>query len=202
MFHKFFAVLIIALFSFTSVGNAKNIPLRDDEIATINSVSAYLKSFVTMQGNFVQVAPNGGTSGGKFWIRRPGFMRFEYEPPEKLLIIADGTWVGVVDLKIKSKADRYPLGETPLDFILSDDPDIMKKTDVLDFYYEPGNLMITMSDKKGKMKGSLTMVFGGEDLHLSSWTITDEHGRQTSIYISDLVVNQPIAGGHFALHRY
>lgn len=202
MFHRFLGALIIALCGFVSSVNAENIPLRDDEIATINSVSAYLKSFGTMQGNFVQVAPNGGTTGGKFWIRRPGFMRFEYDAPEKLLIIADGTWVGVVDLKIKSKADRYPLGETPLDFILSDDPDIMKKTNIRDFYYEPGNLMITMSDKAGKMKGSLTMVFGGEDLHLSSWTITDEHGRQTSIYISDLVVNQPIAGGYFALHRY
>lgn len=202
MFHRFLGAVVIVLCGVVSSVNAENIALRDDEIATINSVSAYLKSFGTMQGNFVQVAPNGGTTGGRFWIRRPGFMRFEYDAPEKLLIIADSTWVGVVDLKIKSKADRYPLGETPLDFILSDDPDIMQKTNVLDFYYEPGNLMITMSDKAGKMKGSLTMIFGGEDLHLSSWTITDEHGRQTSIFISDLIVNQPIDGSQFALHRY
>ena len=202
MFHKFLGVVIIAVFGFTTQVNAENIALRDDEIATINSVSAYLKSFGTMQGSFLQVAPDGSTSNGQFWIRRPGLMRFEYAPPTKLLIIADRTWVGVVDLKVKSKADRYPLGETPLDFILSDDPDIMKKTNVLDFYYEPGNLMITMSDKKGKMKGSLTMVFGGDDLHLSSWTITDEHGRQTSIYISDLRVNEAISGERFALHRY
>lgn len=155
-----------------------------------------------MVGDFIQVAPNGSTSSGKFFIRRPGLMRFEYDPPEKLLIIADRTWVGVIDLKIKTKADRYPLGETPLDFILSDDPDILKKTDVSDFYYEPGNLMISMRDKKGKMKGDLTMIFAGDDLHLSSWTITDEHGRQTSIHISDLRVNVPVSGANFALHEY
>lgn len=202
MLHKFFLAIFISIVGFAGAVKAENIPLRDDEIATINSVSAYLKSFVTMTGDFIQLAPNGGRSSGKFWIRRPGFMRFEYNPPEKLLIIADGVWVGVVDLKIKSKADRYPLGETPLNFILSDDPDILKKTFISDFYYEPGNLSISMRDKNGKMKGDLTMVFGGDDLHLSSWTITDEHGRQTSIYIENLRVNEPIGGGNFALHRY
>lgn len=176
--------------------------LRDDQIATINSVSAYLKSFGTMQGNFVQVAPNGGQSEGSFWIRRPGFMRFEYAPPQKLLIIADNLWVGVVDQKIKQKADRYPLSETPLSFILSDDPDIMKKTDVVDFFYEPGNLMISMADKSNKAKGILTMTFGGDDLQLKSWTITDTKGQQTTIHINNLVVNQYIGGEYFALHRY
>lgn len=202
MFQKFLCALIIAVAAFTTSAHAAGIQLRADQIATINSVSAYLKSFRTMTGDFIQVAPNGGQSGGKFVIRRPGFMRFEYAPPEKLLIIADGTWVGVIDLKIKNKADRYPLGETPLSFILSDDPDILKKTDVSDFYFEPGNLMISMRDKKGKMKGDLTMVFAGDDLHLSSWTITDEHGRQTSIHISNLRVNEAVSGGNFALHRY
>lgn len=155
-----------------------------------------------MQGHFVQVAPNGGQSEGEFWIRRPGFMRFEYAAPEKLLIIADGLWVGVIDQKIKQTADRYPLSETPLSFILSDDPDIMKKTDVVDFFYEPGNLMISMADKTSEAKGVLTMVFGGDDLQLKSWTITDPQGRQTTIHITNLEVNKHVPGDKFALHRY
>lgn len=198
---RFILAIILIAVSF-STANAQSMQLRDDQIATINSVSAYLKSFATMQGNFVQVAPNGGQSEGNFWIRRPGLMRFEYAPPEKLLIIADGIWLGVIDQKIKQKADRYPLSETPLSFILSDDPDIMKKTDVVDFFYEPGNLMISMADKTNEAKGVLTMVFGGDDLQLKSWTITDPQGRQTTIHISNLVVNQHVAGENFALHRY
>lgn len=205
MFRRFFYVILLTLVSVSSVAFAaanKSIDLRPDQITTINSVSAYLKSFKTMYGDFVQVAPNGTTTGGKFWIRRPGLMRFEYAAPTKLLIIADGLWLGVIDLKIKNEADRYPLSETPLAFILSDDPDIIKKTHVLDFYYEPGNLMITMADKAGKMKGNLTMVFAGDDLHLSSWTITDKNGRQTSIHISNLRVNENFSGKYFALHNY
>lgn len=202
MYQKFLLAVFIAAFSLATTANAAGIELRDDQITTINSVSAYLKSFRTMVGDFIQIGPNGGRTSGKFVIRRPGFMRFEYNPPEKLLIIADRVYVGVIDLKIKSEADRYPLGETPLDFILSDDPDILKKTNVSDFYYEPGNLMISMRDKKGKMKGDLTMIFAGDDLHLSSWTITDEHGRQTSIYISNLTVNVPVSPENFTLHKY
>lgn len=201
MLYKIITAIFFISLSFSSAFAAP-MELREDQIATINSVSAYLKSFSTMQGDFAQVAPDGNVTDGQFWISRPGLMRFEYAPPQKLLIIADRAWIGVVDLKIKQTADRYPLAATPLDFILSDDPDILKKTNVVDFYYEPGNLMITMADKVDESKGQLTMIFGGDDLHLSSWTITDQHGRQTSIHISNLVVNEPISGDKFALHRY
>lgn len=201
MFKKLVSIFIIII-STAAFANARGIDLRPDQVATINSISSYLKSLKTFNGDFIQIAPNGQRSNGKFWIRRPGLMRFEYAPPTKLLIIADRVWVGVVDLKVKKKADRYPLSETPLDFILSDDPDILRKTDIQDFYYEPGNLSITMTDKNKTMKGSLTLLFAGDDLHLSSWTITDEHGRQTSIHMTNLVENGPVSGKNFALHKY
>ncbi len=202
MIKKFFYAIFVSIFIIGQSSITHAIDLRQDQIDTINSVSAYLKSFKTMESDFLQVAPDGSTSNGKLWIRRPGLMRFEYAPPEKLLIIADGLWLGVIDRKIKQKADRYPLSETPIDFIISADPDILKKTNVLDFYYEPGNLMITMTDKAKKMRGSLTMVFGGEDLQLNSWTITDQNGLQTSIHLSNIIVNERIPGGQFALHRF
>ncbi len=180
----------------------RSIELRQDQITTINSISDYLRNSVTMQGDFIQVANNGAQTAGQFFIRRPGLMRFEYAPPTKLLFMADGFWVGVIDFKIKNTADRYPLSETPLAFVLSDNPDILKKTDILDFYFEPGLLSITMADKAGKMNGYLTMVFSGADMGLTSWAITDEQGRQTTINLSNVKINEPISGEKFSLHKY
>src|SRR5690606_17202389 len=81
--------------------------------------SAYLSSLENMQGDFLQVGPDGSVAEGKFYLRRPGRLRFEYEPPENLLVVADGTWVAVKDSA--APAQRYPIASTPLSLFLARD---------------------------------------------------------------------------------
>ena len=92
-----------------------------DEREALAAASAYLSSLENMQGDFLQVGPDGSVAEGKFYLRRPGRLRFEYEPPENLLVVADGTWVAVKDSS--SPAQRYPLASTPLNLLLGEDVD-------------------------------------------------------------------------------
>ena len=87
--------------------------------ADLTRISNYLNGVSTMQGTFVQVGPDGDLSEGLFYMRRPGRIRFEYQPPNPTLIVADGFWVGVYDT-IDNTLDRFPLSETPLDLLLRD----------------------------------------------------------------------------------
>ncbi len=43
-----------------------------------------------MQGEFVQFGPRGEQTGGKFYIQRPGKLRFNYDNPSPIRVIADG----------------------------------------------------------------------------------------------------------------
>src|SRR5258708_25402368 len=76
-------------------------------------VSAYLSSLQTLVGNFVQVGPDGTKTKGDFYIQKPGKVRFEYEDPSPIAIIADGSSVAVRDRKLATQ-DIYPLSQTPL----------------------------------------------------------------------------------------
>ena len=93
-------------------------------------VSSYLSSLQTLVGNFVQVGPDGSKTKGDFYIQKPGKVRFEYDAPSPIEIIADGSSVAVRDRKLATQ-DIYPLSQTPLRYLLSDRIDLMKDTNVV-----------------------------------------------------------------------
>ena len=100
-------------------------------------ISAYLNAMRTAEGSFVQIAPNGETSDGRFYISRPGRIRFEYTPPNPTLVVSDGTWVAVFDLRTCSQ-QTAPLSETPLDILLRDRVDLRKEGAVTGIERRPG----------------------------------------------------------------
>ncbi|MCV5648591.1 outer membrane lipoprotein carrier protein LolA, partial [Escherichia coli] len=73
-------------------------------------VSAYLSSLQTLVGNFVQVGPDGTKTKGDFYIQKPGKLRFEYENPSTIEVIADGSSVAVRDRRLATQ-DIYPLSQ-------------------------------------------------------------------------------------------
>ena len=93
-------------------------------------VSTYLSSLQTLVGNFVQVGPDGSKTKGDFYIQKPGKVRFEYDAPTPIAIIADGSSLAVRDKKLATQ-DIYPLSQTPLRFLLSDRIDLLKDTNVV-----------------------------------------------------------------------
>ena len=93
-------------------------------------VSSYLSSLQTLVGNFVQVGPDGSKTKGDFYIQKPGKVRFEYDDPSPIAIIADGSSLAVRDRKLATQ-DIYPLSQTPLRFLLSDRIDLLKDTNVV-----------------------------------------------------------------------
>ena len=78
-------------------------------------MSSYLSSLQTLVGNFVQVGPDGSKTKGDFYIQKPGKVRFEYDAPTPIAIIADGSSLAVRDRKLATQ-DIYPLSQTPLRF--------------------------------------------------------------------------------------
>src|SRR6516225_2847800 len=98
--------------------------------AQVDKVSAYLSSIQQLVGDFVQIGPDGSRVKGEFYIQKPGKVRFDYEQPSRIEIIADGQSVVVRDRKLATQ-DLYPLSQTPLRFLLSERIDLLKETNIV-----------------------------------------------------------------------
>src|SRR6516225_8913352 len=154
--------------------------------AQVDKVSAYLSSIQQLVGDFVQVGPDGSRVRGEFYIQKPGRVRFDYEPPSRIEIIADGQSVVVRDRKLATQ-DLYPLSQTPLRYLLSDRIDLLKETNVVGVRADDTFVSITIEETQPLVGTSrLMMMVGAKDFKLKQWTITDPQGYDTTVAVSNL----------------
>jgi outer membrane lipoprotein-sorting protein len=153
-------------------------------------VSGYLSSLSTLVGNFVQVGPDGSRSKGDFYIQKPGKVRFEYDAPSPIAMIADGSSLAVRDRKLATQ-DIYPLSQTPLRYLLSDRIDLLKDTNVVNITADDVFISITIEEKSAVIGTSrLMLMLGAKDNQLKQWTVTDPQGYDTTVAIYNLDQNK------------
>jgi outer membrane lipoprotein-sorting protein len=160
--------------------------------ALVERVNHYLSSVQNMVGDFVQVAPDGARTNGKFYLQKPGRVRFEYNPPSPVELIADGQSMVVRDRKLATQ-DLYPLSQTPLKFLLADRIDLIKDTDLVGVYSD--NMFITTVIEQRQIIGGtyrLMLMFSTKDLELKQWTVTDPQGYDTTVAVFNLDKKQKL----------
>ncbi len=177
---------------------------QESDEAVANKLIDYIESIDTLQGDFTQVAPSGAVSEGKFYLRRPGLLRFEYEPPQPLLIVANGGMVYVHDDSLDT-TDSYPVGKTPLKFLLGkkidrDDAQVVGVDRGVD------NVAVTFASDDEETEGDLTLIASAPDFQLRRWIVRDLQGGVTIVTLDNVVPGQrlanrlfeaPDAGGRF-----
>ena len=152
----------------------------------IDRVSNYLSSVQVLTGDFVQVGPDGKRTQGQFYIQKPGKVRFEYEPPSPIELIADGESVVVRDRKLATQ-DLFPLSQTPLRFLLSSRVDLLKDTNLVAVYADDVFITTVIEEKNGVIGTSRLMItFSAQDMQLKQWTVTDPQGFDTTIAVYNL----------------
>src|SRR5580704_10472972 len=154
--------------------------------ALVNRVSAYLTSVQVLTGNFVQIGPDGRRATGHLFIQKPGKVRFEYDPPSPIDIIADGQQVVVRDRQLATQ-DLYPLSQTPLRFLLADHIDLLQDSNVVGVTADETFVSVMIEEKQAFVgTNHLLMMFDAKDFKLKQWTITDVQGFDTTIAVSNL----------------
>ena len=162
-------------------------------------VSAYLSSLQTLAGNFVQVGPDGSRTKGDFYIQKPGKVRFEYDAPSPIAIIADGSSLAVRDRKLATQ-DIYPLSQTPLRFLLSDRIDLLKDTNVVNVTADDVFISVTIEEKQALIGTSrLMLMVGAKDGQLKQWTVTDPQGYDTTVAVYNLDSSKKVDPGLFKI---
>jgi outer membrane lipoprotein-sorting protein len=153
------------------------------DMEDLRRVASYLNGIRTMTARFSQSSTGGGMATGSLWMARPGRMRFEYDPPSPILLIADRFYVYYVDKQL-AQMSKVGLKSTPAWFLLRDP---ITFDDLLIKRFERGanTLTITVLEPTEPDNGSLTMMFSSQPMALRQWTIVDQQRKTTTVSISN-----------------
>ena len=154
--------------------------LSPGDIRELNRIQTYLNKITTLESRFVQNNPDGSFSTGKLYIRRPGLLRFEYDPPTPHLLVADGSWFIHVDKELK-QATRYPLSHTPAYFLLREVISFRDGLIVTGFKRGPSVLRVSLVENRAPDAGSVTLTFSERPLTLRKWVVFDTQSLETEV---------------------
>ncbi|MEE7503096.1 LolA family protein [Methylobacterium sp. C33D] len=171
-----------------------------DPAALLAQANAYFNGINTLTANFVQIGADGRRIGGKLTLAKPGRLRFDYDQPSPLEVVADGTSVAVRDRKLNTQ-DLYFIAQTPLKFLLREKIDLARDLTVTDVASDPGSVRISLEDRAtlgGTSK--IQLFFDAEMKTLSQWRITDPQGYVTTVTLSNLQKGRSVDGSLFFIN--
>jgi outer membrane lipoprotein-sorting protein len=159
---------------------------------SLSQISDYLNQLQTAQGGFTQINGDGTLSTGQIYIKRPGRIRFEYNPPQQSLVLASGGQLAIFDPRANTGPDRYPLNQTPLHIILQRNVDLTTARMVTDAVSDGTTTTVTVQDPANPQYGNIQLVFTANPVALRQWIITDDLGNQTTMVLNELTTGTAI----------
>lgn len=174
-----------ALRSLTAIGLSAALILAAGAARAASDVAQrianHFSQVKTMTGEFVQFGPGGEQTGGKFYIQRPGKIRFNYEEPSGFRVVSDGKSVVIHNEKMRT-ADLYPLSKTPLKLLLDERIDLSGNK-VQSVKEDSDLTTIRLADRSVFGDSTIAMMFDPNSYELRQWTITDAQGKDTTVMI-------------------
>jgi outer membrane lipoprotein-sorting protein len=152
----------------------------------LSTLSDYLNSLTTVESAFTQINSDGSISTGRIFIKRPGRVRFEYDPPDRSLVIAGGQQVAIFDAKSNQPPEQYPLKRTPLNLILAERIDLARASMVVGHTADGTSTRVRAQDPEHPEYGAIELVFTENPVELRQWVITDDLGAETTVILGEL----------------
>ena len=156
------------------------------QIELINKVTGYFNQMTELKGLFVQTSADNKRLRGKFYVKQPGRFRFDYNPPSRMVILSDGSYMAIQDFDMKTD-DRVELARTPFRVLLRKDVDLLRDANILEVKEIDDVIVLALQDRNpdnpGRIKLLLTKKPG---LELKEWITTDSQGLDTRIELTEV----------------
>jgi outer membrane lipoprotein-sorting protein len=179
------AALLLSMATNAALAAPAPAVLSTQDTLELQRIAAYLNGIRTMTARFQQIANNGGLTTGQLWVARPGRMRFEYEPPNAITLLADSTSVYYWDKQL-NQTSKYDLRSTPAWFFLRDPISFGADVIVTRFEHAGAVARVTVVETEQPDAGSLTLVLSENPLTLRQWTVVDQQAKTTTVTLSGL----------------
>jgi len=166
---------------------------------SLDRISKYLNGLASAKGAFTQINADGTISTGTLYLKRPGRVRFEYDPPEAALVMAGGGQLAIFDGKSNQPPEQYPLRRTPLHLILKRRVDLGEETMVSDHAFDGVATSVSLQDRRRPDLGTIRLVFSGPPVELRQWIITGSDGSETAVILGDLDTDVEFGSSLFSI---
>jgi outer membrane lipoprotein-sorting protein len=175
------------------------ITLDARQIELVKKVSEYFNGIENMRGSFLQTTADNKRMKGKFYMKRPGRIRFEYSPPSRQLIISDGHQISIQDLDINTD-DRVMVDQTPFRVLLRKDVELLRDARILEVQEASDLVIVSLQDKAKDASGKVRIFLAlSPQMELKEWVTTDAQGLDTRLEVSDLDRSQPVDAALFKI---
>lgn len=151
------------------------------EKEAVVAVEKYLSSLTSLVASFHQTEADGRTATGKFFLKRPGKMRWQYDPPAPILLVSNGKTITYYDADL-DQVNYIPVDESLAGFmaqpVIKLDSDTTKLTDVS---WKDGIIRTTIIRRDKPEEGSLTMVFTDKPVTIQKIITRDGAGQKNTV---------------------
>ena len=162
----------------------------------VPEIEQYVNSIRTLQARFVQSNPNGTVVQGTLYVRRPGRMRFQYDAPSQLKIVADGTQVTLWDPATRDFG-QWPIGWTAASFLVKEPFKMSGDITVQSIQRTGDGLQVAMVQTRKPQEGQIIVRLGVNPMSLRGWTIIDNRGNRVDVALSNVQTGIQLADSLF-----
>ena len=167
------------------------------QMELIQKVSAYFNKMSEIKGLFVQTSADSKRQRGKFYFKRPGRFRFDYNLPSRLVILSDGHYMAIQDLDMKTD-DRVELDRTPFRVLLRKDVDLLRDAHILEVQEVDDVIVLALQDRNPDNPGRIKLFLAKKtDLELKEWITMDAQGLETRVELTEVNKAEDLDPGLF-----
>jgi outer membrane lipoprotein-sorting protein len=170
--------------------------LDETQRLALTVVEAYLNTIRSLRARFVQIGPDGGVAEGSFYLRRPGRLRFEYDPPVPILIVGDGFLLHYQDSEL-GQVNDWPIFDTPIGSLSRESVGFGQDLVVTEVIRRDGKTSVTVVRREDPGEGTLTLDFTSNPTRLAQWRVKDAQGLITTVALNDLEINVEVPAALF-----
>jgi len=170
--------------------------LTDAQKQDVKRITEYLNGISSFAGRFQQYSDQGGLATGSIYMRRPGFLRVEYDPPVKILLVADGIAMNYLDLEL-NHLEQAPLQLSPMWFLLRKKIDLDDDVVVTGLEKSANAIRLHLVQSGAPEAGSVSLEFLDKPLELHQWIITDPNKNEVRVGIFDARFGIPLDNALF-----
>jgi outer membrane lipoprotein-sorting protein len=185
---RIFLAVLVSLLTVAGAANAQQ--------AGVPEIEQYVNSIRTLQARFVQRNPNGSVVQGTLYVRRPGRMRFQYDAPSQLKVVADGTQVTLWDPATRDFG-QWPIGWTAASFLVKEPFRLSGDITVQGLQRTSDGLQLTMVQTKKPQEGQIVVRLADNPWALRGWTIIDNRGNRVDVSLSNVQTGMQLADSLF-----
>ena len=159
-------------------------------------VEEYLSGIHSISTDFIQSAPSGDITNGKFYLQRPGRLRMEYNPPTPVLMVTSGSDIVYYDKEL-DQISRIGLDSTLVGFLARNEVKFDESVIVTKMEHGDKSLRISLIQARKPKDGMLTLEFSDRPLEFRNMNVTDSSGQVTTVSFTNARFNLPLPGELF-----